>query len=137
MSSHKPRRRRKSDDLSTSSRHGTTITAPDGSKSPAFPLTAFLWPARGGVSQWITLPLILMVVSLYRWCTGLWPYSGVFNRWIWTKEYLAKKVCQASNHLQCMAILRRNGIGWSLPLIFQSLNGTSTTSTGGAWIILH
>jgi hypothetical protein len=77
MSSHKPRRRRKSDDLSTSSRHGTTITASDGSKSPAFPLAAFLWPARGGVSQWIVLPLILMAVGLYRWCTALWPYSGI------------------------------------------------------------
>jgi alpha-1,3-glucosyltransferase len=44
---------------------------------PAFPLAAFLWPARGTVSQWELLPLILMAVGLFRWAAGLWGYSGM------------------------------------------------------------
>jgi len=59
-----------------------------------------------------------------------------FNLWIYASEYLLRS-CQASKHHQCMAISRPNDIGWSLPFVFQSLNGTSMTSTGGAWIILH
>ncbi|KAK1781913.1 ALG6, ALG8 glycosyltransferase family-domain-containing protein [Copromyces sp. CBS 386.78] len=43
---------------------------------PSFPLAAFLWPARSSVSQWELLPLILMVVGLFRWAAGLWGYSG-------------------------------------------------------------
>lgn len=45
-------------------------------RAPSFPLSAFLWPARGSVSQWEVLPLILMVVGLFRWAAGLWGYSG-------------------------------------------------------------
>ncbi|KAJ0343836.1 hypothetical protein COL154_000964 [Colletotrichum chrysophilum] len=45
-------------------------------KVPVFPLASFLWPARGSVSQWEVLPLILMVVGLFRWAAGLWGYSG-------------------------------------------------------------
>jgi alpha-1,3-glucosyltransferase len=45
-------------------------------RAPAFPLAAFLWPARGTVSQWELLPLILMAVGLFRWAAGLWGYSG-------------------------------------------------------------
>ncbi len=30
----------------------------------------------GSVSQWELLPLILMVVGLFRWAAGLWGYSG-------------------------------------------------------------
>lgn len=45
-------------------------------RAPSFPLSAFLWPARGSVSQWEVLPLILMVVGLFRWSAGLWGYSG-------------------------------------------------------------
>lgn len=45
-------------------------------QSPAFPLVAFLWPARKNTSQWVILPLVLMVVGLYRWCAGMWGYSG-------------------------------------------------------------
>ena len=59
-----------------------------------------------------------------------------FNLRIYASEYLLRS-CQASKHHQCMAISRPNDIGWSLPFVFQSLNGTSMTSTGGAWIILH
>jgi len=43
---------------------------------PAFPLVAFLTPARGGTSQWVLIPLILMTVGLFRWAAGLWGYSG-------------------------------------------------------------
>ena len=47
-----------------------------GAQSPSFPLAAFFWPARGNTSQWVLLPLILMSVGLFRWCAGLWGYSG-------------------------------------------------------------
>ena len=46
---------------------------------PAFPLVAFLLPAKGRVSQWVTIPLILMAVGLFRWATGFWLYSGRIN----------------------------------------------------------
>ncbi|KAK7415418.1 Glucosyltransferase-like protein [Neonectria magnoliae] len=45
-------------------------------RAPAFPLAAFLWPARSSSSQWEMLPVILMVVGLFRWAAGLWGYSG-------------------------------------------------------------
>jgi alpha-1,3-glucosyltransferase len=45
--------------------------------APMFPLVSFLWAARGGISQWLILPLILMVVGLYRWAVSLWGYSGM------------------------------------------------------------
>lgn len=47
-------------------------------RTPTFPLAAFLWPARGSVSQWEILPLILMVAGLFRWAAGFWGYSGAF-----------------------------------------------------------
>ena len=47
-----------------------------GAQTPPFPLAAFFWPARGNTSQWVILPLVLMVVGLYRWCVGMWGYSG-------------------------------------------------------------
>lgn len=46
-------------------------------RTPSFPLAAFLWPARSSLSQWEVLPLILMVVGLFRWAAGLWGYSGL------------------------------------------------------------
>ncbi|KAK2759017.1 Glucosyltransferase-like protein [Arachnomyces sp. PD_36] len=49
-----------------------------GLAKPAFPLVAFLWPARAGTSQWLILPSILMAVGLFRWGASLWGYSG-FN----------------------------------------------------------
>lgn len=45
-------------------------------RTPAFPMAAFLWPARSSSSQWEVLPVILMVVGLFRWAAGLWGYSG-------------------------------------------------------------
>lgn len=74
-SPHKPRRKAKQAVSSISNIHnvGTVETM---SRAPAFPLAAFLWPARGTVSQWELLPLILMAVGLFRWAAGLWGYSG-------------------------------------------------------------
>lgn len=48
-------------------------------RTPTFPLSAFLWPARGSVSQWEILPLILMVAGLFRWAAGFWGYSGALG----------------------------------------------------------
>ncbi|EFW99878.1 copii-coated vesicle protein 4 [Grosmannia clavigera kw1407] len=64
----------------TSSKPNKSPRTPDGlARSPAFPLAAFLWPARGAASQWELLPLILMAAGLFRWAAGLWGYSG-FNK---------------------------------------------------------
>lgn len=74
-----PRKSRKkpTSSYTNSLKHETvTIDAKTGSSSPAFPLASFFWPARRPTSQWIILPLVLMVVGLFRWCTGLWGYSG-------------------------------------------------------------
>ncbi|OAF98948.1 glucosyltransferase [Paraphaeosphaeria sporulosa] len=77
---YKPRRRRKIEEGSLAHvTHGTLdLDQSSHARKPAFPLVAFLWPAKGVVSQWITIPVILMVVGLFRWTTGLWGYSG-FN----------------------------------------------------------
>lgn len=74
-SSHRSRRKRA---LASSSSNGTVIQELTGTKheKPAFPLVAFFWPVKGSLSQWITLPCILMAVGLFRWCTAIWPYSG-------------------------------------------------------------
>jgi len=81
-SAHKPRRRaKKAGSPATGSPHAvkTVKTARTEAlvKAPVFPLASFLWPARGSVSQWEVLPLILMVVGLFRWAAGLWGYSGM------------------------------------------------------------
>ncbi|KAI1639554.1 ALG6, ALG8 glycosyltransferase family-domain-containing protein [Biscogniauxia mediterranea] len=65
---HKPRRKHKNLDSPTKSEALV--------RAPSFPLAAFLWPARSSLSQWEVLPLILMVVGLFRWAAGLWGYSG-------------------------------------------------------------
>ncbi|KAI1485047.1 ALG6, ALG8 glycosyltransferase family-domain-containing protein [Biscogniauxia mediterranea] len=65
---HKPRRKHKNLDPITKSEALV--------RAPSFPLAAFLWPARSSLSQWEVLPLILMVVGLFRWAAGLWGYSG-------------------------------------------------------------
>lgn len=69
---HKPRRK-----LKNSDDNGAQLTKSETLyRAPSFPLAAFLWPARGSVSPWEGLPLILMVVGLFRWAAGLWGYSG-------------------------------------------------------------
>ncbi|EOD45639.1 putative glucosyltransferase protein [Neofusicoccum parvum UCRNP2] len=75
---HKPRKKKKGDSgILANPRHGTVIVNPeDGIAKPAFPLVAFLWPAKGTVSQWVVLPLILIAVGLFRWATAFWGYSG-------------------------------------------------------------
>lgn len=69
-SPHKPRRKPKRPNGDGLSKAEALVRA------PAFPLAAFMWPARSSVSQWEVLPLILMVVGLFRWAAGLWGYSG-------------------------------------------------------------
>lgn len=78
-SSRKPRVRGKASKAPVSGlEHGSVVRPSDSSASkPAFPLAAFLWPTRGLTSQWVVLPSILMVVGLFKWCTGLWDYSGL------------------------------------------------------------
>lgn len=70
-SPHKPRRRARPD-------QGKLSKSELLVRAPAFPLASFLWPARGAVSQWEVLPLVLMVAGLFRWAAGLWGYSGAF-----------------------------------------------------------
>ena len=69
--SHKPRRKSKKPEPFASLTKQEALV-----RTPSFPLAAFLWPARGSISQWEVLPLILMVVGLFRWAAGLWGYSG-------------------------------------------------------------
>ncbi|KAI9694673.1 MAG: Glucosyltransferase-like protein [Bathelium mastoideum] len=78
IGTHKARRKRKVDAFfGPLPGHGTIVVDPTTkAQRPAFPLVAFLWPAKGSVSQWVTLPLILMIVGLFRWTTGFWGYSG-------------------------------------------------------------
>ncbi|KAH8675471.1 glucosyltransferase [Xylariales sp. PMI_506] len=69
--SHKPRRKPKKPVTFDSSSRTEALV-----RTPSFPLAAFLWPARSSVSEWEVLPLILMIVGLFRWAAGLWGYSG-------------------------------------------------------------
>jgi alpha-1,3-glucosyltransferase len=76
--SYKPRKKRKDIPLVRSNTINdiVSVDAVNNSVVPEFPLVAFLWPARGTTSQWLLLPLILMVVGLFRWTVGLWGHSG-------------------------------------------------------------
>ncbi|KAI5286812.1 Glucosyltransferase-like protein [Ascosphaera acerosa] len=78
---HKPRRGDKPTPAPTAaadpSSAGLVVATKQGRVRPAFPLVAFLWPARSGVSQWVVLPVILLCVGLFRWAVGLWGYSGL------------------------------------------------------------
>ncbi|KAK2629174.1 hypothetical protein QTJ16_002277 [Diplocarpon rosae] len=76
------RLRRKVNKISNDSESSAAPSAAGGRSSssrPSYPLAAFLWPARSSVSQWDTLPLILMAAALFRWAAGLWGYSGFHN----------------------------------------------------------
>ena len=82
--SHKPRVRAKNHKdkapswSDTDRREDAPGHAPNATR-PAFPLASFLWPSRGTTSQWVILPLMLMIIGLFRWATALWPYSGEFS----------------------------------------------------------
>ena len=61
--------------------HGLALRDAKSKKlSPAFPLAAYLWPNRGTVSFKYGILMMLMVTTLYKWSTGLWPYSGMAIR---------------------------------------------------------
>ncbi|KAI2473669.1 glycosyltransferase family 57 protein [Annulohypoxylon bovei var. microspora] len=72
-SPHKPRRKTKK---TAHFDNSVNVNTEALIRTPSFPLAAFLWPARSSLSQWEVLPLILMVVGLFRWAAGLWGYSG-------------------------------------------------------------
>jgi len=42
-----------------------------------FPLASFVYPLRSNASQWLIVPVLLMVAFLFRWAVGLGPYSGM------------------------------------------------------------
>src|SRR5271170_5700899 len=103
-SPHKPRRKVKKggSDISTAPSERPSRSSPPGHK-PTYPLTAFLWPARGSISQWEVLPLTLMAVGLFRWAAGLWGYSGKAREYI-SQNIQANLGCvQATKILLCMA----------------------------------
>lgn len=100
-------------------------------QSPAFPLVAFFWPARKNTSQWVILPLVLMVVGLFRWCTGLWGYSGTLYEPV---IRLFIKAVQAFRLHPCTVTTRLRGIGWRLRRTCLYPNGTFTILNTGAWI---
>ncbi|KAI5300234.1 hypothetical protein KEM56_002622, partial [Ascosphaera pollenicola] len=79
-SSYKPRKRKGKSPHSTAANTHTNADLLITRKNkllPAFPLVAFLWPARSGVSQWLVIPVLLMAAALFRWAVGLWGYSGL------------------------------------------------------------
>ena len=102
-------------------------------QSPAFPLVAFFWPARKSTSQWVILPLVLMIVGLFRWCAGLWGYSGTHLLFTCCS---AAYIYQASRLLRCTVTMKPRGIGWRSLHNCPYQNGTSTIYSTGAWIIL-
>ncbi|KAI5796653.1 glycosyl transferase [Geopyxis carbonaria] len=44
---------------------------------PGFPLASFLHPLRSTASQWLVIPILLLVAFLLRWAVGLGAYSGL------------------------------------------------------------
>ncbi|KAL6720856.1 Glucosyltransferase-like protein [Lecanora helva] len=75
-SSKKPKKKPKSPIQTLKNSPAPSSTSKAGTQTPAFPLAAFFWPARKYTSQWLILPLVFMIVGLYRWCVGMWGYSG-------------------------------------------------------------
>ncbi|KAB8356392.1 hypothetical protein FH972_023975 [Carpinus fangiana] len=80
LSTHKPRRgnghRSPRSSPAPPSRPSVRRDPVASSQTPAFPLQALLWSAKGATTRWTVLPLVLMTVGLYRWSAGLWGYSG-------------------------------------------------------------
>lgn len=79
----KPKLKKKRKTATPSSARNNTVLTDSQThlQRPAFPLVSFLWPARKSTSQWIVLPLVLMIAGLYRWVVGFWGYSGIL---IWS-----------------------------------------------------
>ena len=102
-------------------------------QSPAFPLVAFFWPARKSTSQWVILPLVLMIVGLFRWCAGLWGYSGTHPPFTCCST---ADVHQASRLLRCTVTMKPRGIGWRSLHNCPYQNGIFTIYNTGVWIIL-
>ncbi|KAN0074109.1 ALG6, ALG8 glycosyltransferase family domain containing protein [Elaphomyces granulatus] len=75
-SSYRPRQKKKFPPTAPGSNNDLVLDPGTPRAAPMFPLVSFLWAARGGTSQWLILPLILMAVGLYRWAVSLWGYSG-------------------------------------------------------------
>ena len=74
---HKSRKKKKDSSQTVNTSNEVSLSDSKASaQTPAFPLVAFFWPARQNTSQWVILPVVLMIVGLFRWCTGLWGYSG-------------------------------------------------------------
>lgn len=80
-SSYRPRRKKGTQLVGAPSTSGALVRHRPGSSAaaPAFPLVAFLWPARAGVPQWVVVSVVLLIVGLFRWTTALWGYSGKPN----------------------------------------------------------
>lgn len=127
---HKSRKKKKDPSQTTNTSNEVSLPESKASaQTPAFPLVAFFWPARKSTSQWVILPLVLMIVGLFRWCTGLWGYSG-------TESYYGLMFLvdafQVFRLPQCTVTMKPNDIGWrSLPTS-RYPSGTSTISNTGA-----
>lgn len=107
---HKSRQKKKGSGPLASASNNTVVTdSKTNSQVPAFPLVAFFWPARKSTSQWVILPLILMVVGLFRWSAGFWGYSGSCSR---VRTRMLTDSQQASTSLLFMVTLRLKDIGW-------------------------
>lgn len=116
-SPHRPRRKAKKTTTGNDS-EVSSVAPPASSRSssssssakPAYPLAAFLWPARSSVSKWEILPLILMAVGLFRWAAGLWGYSGIYGFRDWQRLYA--DILQDSKTPPCTATTKLKDTGW-------------------------
>lgn len=132
---HRSRKRLKGSTGSASLRENAVFIDPKtNNQSPAFPLASFFWPIRKSTtSQWVIIPLVLMIVGLFRWSAGLWGYSG---------EICSKPGTYRLTRLQdtrlrpCMVTTKPRDTGWRLQHISQPRSGTSMIYNIGGWTIL-
>ncbi|KAK2741771.1 Glucosyltransferase-like protein [Myotisia sp. PD_48] len=76
-SAYRPRKKRRLLSGTHPGAHSDLILTSDSNvQTPAFPLVSFFWSTRTGVSQWLILPSVLIIVGLFRWGVSLWGYSG-------------------------------------------------------------
>ena len=148
-SSHKPRRKTKK----ATTEFDTSSKTEPLTRTPSFPLVAFLWPARSSLSQWEVLPLVLMAVGLFRWAAGLWGYSGasfvfLFSRVIATNFHenfhgnfgnfaftntrrASSPSLQVSISRPSLGTTRPSDTGWRSRPISPCPSGISMISSGG------